>query len=81
MTTKTYHSAMIQGIMVGSYQPYIVYGSVRGLVSEHRLLSAARRSAEKDGRDCSSLGGGAYSDAAVYCWDDEDGWQPDYTDE
>lgn len=75
------HRSMIDQLTVRSDYDYIVYGSVRGLVSEHRSVQAARASADNDRRDCGRLGGGAYSDVNVYCWDDEDGWVCDYTDE
>lgn len=44
---------------------YTVEGSVRGIISRHRTLSAACRSLLRDQRQCSGLGGGSYSDAAV----------------
>lgn len=67
------HSGYIGNLTVRSSQNYIVYGSVRGLVGEHRTQRGAERSADKDRRACHSLGGGAYSDAQVYQW--VDGWQ------
>lgn len=70
MKNKSY----IGNLTVSSNQNYIVYGSVRGLVSEHRTQSGAERSAAKDRNGCRSLGGGAYSDVSVYQWTDE-GWQ------
>lgn len=79
--TKTQHRAYIGQLTVASSHPYIVYGDVRGLVSSHRIIGAARRAAEKDRADCGSLGGGAYSDVAVYCWSDEDGWCLDSTND
>ena len=66
-------NAYIGNLTVGSKWNYIVYGSVRGLVSEHRTRSGAERSAADDSNGCSSLGGGAYSDAIVYGWTDG-GW-------
>lgn len=69
------NSAYIGNLTIKSRLPYVVYGSVRGLVSEHRSLAAAQRSAEKDRRDCGSLGGGAYSDVSIYGWTDT-GWEP-----
>lgn len=60
--------SMIGNLTVSSKQDYIVYGSVRGLISEHRVQSAAVRRADKDRKDCRGLGGGAYSDACVYRW-------------
>ena len=72
---------MIGQLAVASDSPYIVYGEVRGLVSEHRVLRAAQQAAERDRVDCAKLpGGNSYSDVAVYCWDDEDGWCLDVTD-
>ena len=63
--------SMIHGITVASKYPYIVYGSVRGLVSEHRSLKAASRSMAHDQSGCESQGG--YSDASV--WEQTaDGW-------
>ncbi|MEI8017499.1 MAG: hypothetical protein WCH39_04820 [Schlesneria sp.] len=79
MATKTKHRGMIGKLTVASNCDYVVYGSVRGLVSQHRLLRAAQSAAQQDRSDCRSLGGGAYSDVAVYCWDDEDGWCLDVT--
>ena len=65
---------MIGNITVVSDAPYIVYGPVRGLVSEHRSISAARASLARDQRGCERHGPGAYSDAAVYQWHDR--WLP-----
>ena len=53
---------------------YIVYGDVRGLVSEHRTLSGAIRGYDRDSADCAWLGGGAYSDVRMYAWDEGAGW-------
>ena len=45
---------------------YDVRGSVRGTIStNHRTLSGAVRSAERDRNQCAALGGGEYSDACV----------------
>ena len=69
------HRSQIGNLTVASASPYVVYGEVRGLVSEHRLLRTAQQSLQRDQDACRSLPGGtAYSDAYVYCWDDEDGW-------
>jgi len=68
----TLHSSMIGSVTVTSRWDYIVYGSVRGLVGRHKSIDAARLRADRDRRDCASLGGGAYSDVSVYRWDD--GW-------
>lgn len=78
MSKKTVHQGTIGGRPVSSQMPYIVYGSARGLVSEHRILKAAHAAAARDGKACYN-DRGAYSDAAVYCWDDEDGWCVDVT--
>ncbi len=73
---------MIGPLTVTSESDFIVYGEVRGLVSTHRLLRAAQQALEHDQRDRAKLpGGNSYSDAAVYCWDDEDGWCLDVTGE
>lgn len=69
----TIHRAYIGCLSVTSDKPYIVYGDVRGLVGQHRSLRAARATAKRDHTACAS-GGGAYSDAIVYRWDDDDGW-------
>jgi hypothetical protein len=62
--------------------PYIVFGDVRGLVSEHRVLMAARQSRRHDHAACASLpSGNSYSDCKVYFWTDEGSWCPDVTDE
>lgn len=66
---------LIKQMMVQSKFPYIVYGYVRGLVSEHSTTMAAQRSLIHDQRSCRSLGGGAYSDATVMMWTTE-GWRP-----
>lgn len=60
------NTGYIGNLTVRSRQPYIVYGSVRGLVSAHRTQGAAERSAKRDREDCRGLGGGAYSDVGVY---------------
>ena len=76
------HRGRIGNLTVSSASRYIVYGDVRGLVSKHRLLQAAQRAREQDQAACHALpGGNAYSDAYVYCWDDEDGWCLDATGE
>ena len=69
----TMTEGMIGNVTVRSKAKYIVFGTMRGLVSEHRKLYVARLSAEKDRKSCGSLGGGAYSDVAIYesvdgCW-------------
>lgn len=58
---------MIDTIMsVSSKHKYVVYGSVRGLVSEHRTFERAEANAERDVRACRKAGG--YSDVGVYEW-------------
>lgn len=75
MSSKKY-SSMIGNLTVRSNNRYIVYGSVRGLVSEHRTQSGAERSAEADRRACKNLpGGNSYSDVSVYCYDEDNGWE------
>jgi len=64
---------LISGMMIESQHQYIVYGSVRGLVSEHRTAMAAQRSLISDQRGCRTQGG--YSDASVMMWT-TDGWRP-----
>ena len=45
---------------------YDVRGPIRGTISKnHRALSGAVRSMLRDCRQCSSLGGGSYSDARI----------------
>lgn len=65
------NSAYIGKLTVSSNNNYIVYGSVRGLVSEHRTRSGAERSLSRDQSGCRSQGG--YSDVSLYEWTDE-GW-------
>ena len=65
------HSAYIGNVTVSSNAALIVYGSVRGLVSEHRTQSAAEKSLSRDQSGCESQGG--YSDADIYAWS-EGGW-------
>ena len=79
-TERPQHRSMIGQLTVTSDSPYIIYGEVRGLVSEHRLLRAAQQAVTRDRADCVKLpGGNSYSDAKVYCWGDEDGWCLDVT--
>lgn len=71
MTNRAY----IDNMQVASTYPIIVYGRVRGLVSEHRSVRAAYQSLRRDRDGCRAKGG--YSDAAVYFfkrerWIDED---------
>lgn len=66
------YSAYVGNLTVSSKHAYIVYGFVRGLVSEHRTQIAAEKSLIRDQRGCRSQGG--YSDASVYEWTGE-GWQ------
>jgi hypothetical protein len=60
------NTASIGVMRVSSKFPVIVYGDVRGLISEHREVGPAREGLRRDRRKCSNLGGGAYSDGAVY---------------
>ena len=76
MKTQSKHRSMIGGMTVASGSNYTVYGSVRGLASEHHSVQAARASRNEDRHGCKTAGG--YSDATVYCWDDKDGWVEDY---
>lgn len=69
------HSSMIDGVTVRSRYDYVVYGAVRGRVSQHRVLWAARASMQADQHGCRAAGG--YSDASVYCWDAATGWVED----
>lgn len=59
-------------IMVSSNYRHIVYGEVRGFVSEYRSAEAAQRSTERDARQCASLECGAYSDAYSMTFTTED---------
>jgi len=70
MSTKK--SGYIGNLTVTSAQRYIVYGSVRGLVSSHRTEVGALASAARDQQGCRIQGG--YSDASVYEWSDDSGW-------
>lgn len=70
----TENRSRIGQLTVASRSPFIVYGDVRGLVAECQLRSEAEAALEADREDCAKLGGGAYSDAAVFMWDD--GWEP-----
>jgi len=57
-------SSNIDQIAVASSNPFIVYGPVRGIVSEHRSERAAFASLHRDRQGCHQQRG--YSDAAVY---------------
>lgn len=61
--------AKIDGITVSSNYKFVVYGSVRTLVSEHRTLRGAQISLEEDMKGCQKSRG--YSDAAIYEWADK----------
>jgi hypothetical protein len=61
----------LHGITRAAPHQYIVFGSVRGLVSSHRTIAAAERALERDQRGCRAQGG--YSDATVYEYRDG-GW-------
>ena len=50
--------------MVTTSSNFVVYGEVRGLVSEHRTLAGAKKSLARDREGCKSQGG--YSDARIY---------------
>lgn len=69
--------AMIDGTTVTSRYPFIVYGSVRGLVSEHKSERAAFAGLQYDQDQCDKLSSGSYSDAAVYMAHDGE-WVPCY---
>lgn len=56
--------AYIGNMQVASKYPYIVYGSVRGLVSNHRSVVNATFSLARDVSGCHQQGG--YSDARIY---------------
>jgi hypothetical protein len=56
--------SQIAGMTVASDARYIVYGSVRGLVSSHRTRNGAFCSCRRDQAGCERQGG--YSDASVY---------------
>lgn len=69
--------SQIGNVTVGSNLPVIVWGSVRGMVSEHRSIAAARKSLARDQRACAGLSSGltrTYSDASVYLWSEDGGW-------
>jgi hypothetical protein len=67
---------MIGRLTVAATAPYIVYGRVRGMVSEHRTLAGARRSQQRDADECGRTGRGAYSDARTYEWIEDDWRRP-----
>ena len=79
MKTTKENRGMIDGMMVASTSEYIAYGSVRGLIGEYDSARAARAAVRSDSVGCGRQGG--YSDACVYCWDEEDGWVADAGDE
>lgn len=70
--TKTEHRSIIGNLTIASKFPIIVYGSVRGLVSEHHKAHAAAKSLHADQGGCKSQGG--YSDARIYIWEESEGW-------
>jgi hypothetical protein len=45
---------------------YIVKGSVRGKISNHKKLHSAITSLLRDRKECASLGNGSYSDAEIF---------------
>lgn len=52
---------------------YVSWGSVRGFGPTRDSEAEAEADVRRDGADCASLGGGAYSDRQVYAVD-EDGY-------
>jgi len=66
--------SIIGEVSVCSEQPFIVYGGIRGLISEHRTQSGAERSAESDNRECHRSGSRIFSDVSVYQWSVSHGW-------
>lgn len=73
------NSAYIGNLTVRSNSQYIVYGSVRGLISEHRSVDAAHKSCKRDHGTCSRYSAGSYSDAGVYEFTNGE-WNPVYED-
>lgn len=69
------HAAYIGNVTVRSESPYVLYGAARGLIGEFSTLAEAQHAADKDARDCRKVRGGSYSDAHVYEWDEDAGWQ------
>jgi len=59
---------------------YVLRGHVRGILSYHRKLTAARRAKSRDIKSCAALGRGAYSDARVYA-EHKDGTQTQVYDD
>jgi hypothetical protein len=72
------NKSYIGNMTVSSDSKIIVYGSVRGLVSKHRTMSAAEKSLAADQRGCKSQGG--YSDASIYEWSESEGWVTAYAE-
>jgi len=69
------NQAMIGNITVESNYEFVVYGPVRGKISEHRRLSSAEKALAKDRHGCKKAGG--YSDCSIYRYDDAAGrWFP-----
>lgn len=60
------YRACIGAMTVGADLPVILYGPVRGLVSQHESLDAARVALARDHAGCRRQGG--YSDARVYAY-------------
>ena len=77
----TEHRAMIGQMTVNSKFDFIVYGKVRGFLGGYSSVRAAQAAARQDRNECRSIPGNCYSDVTVYCWDDEDGWCRDATQE
>lgn len=61
------YTAKLGNVTVTAEQRYIVHGSVRGLVSQHRTLGGAESSLKRDKAGCRAQGG--YSDAQIYEYD------------
>ena len=60
------HSGLIGNVTVSSVCRYVVHGSVRGFVSQHRTLDAAIASKHRDAHACKERGG--HSDCSIYMW-------------
>lgn len=67
------YSGYIGQLTVRSNYRHIVYGEVRGLISEHRTAIGAQKSSQYDARICRNLGAGAFSDAYAFTFTTE-GW-------
>jgi len=58
------YEAYIKQMLVESNLPIIVYGQIRGLVSQHRSMKAAFKNMYNDDHGCKKQVG--YSDTRVY---------------